>query len=366
MTKCNEDNERIKRKYLVFLKEAKGQDIATVDAVAKALSRFDEYNRYKPFKAFHYEQALGFKRDLMKSKNKKTGKPLSKSTMLSTLRHVKAFIEWLSQESGYKSRIKYSDAEYFSLSEKETRQATAAKRKNIATLDQIKHVMNAMPSTTVIEKRNKAILAFTLLTGARDGAIASFKCKHVDLEAGCVYQDAGQVKTKFSKSFVTYFFPVGDEVKAIFFEWMRYLTNELMFGGDDALFPKTAVGHDGSGDFSCGGLSRNNWATAQPIRDVFKKAFKEAEMPYFNPHSFRDTLAKYGQNICKTPEDFKAWSQNLGHEKVMTTFFAYGEVEECRQAEIFKQLEKPRVEAAPADVAELAKALAKEMTLQAV
>jgi hypothetical protein len=35
-------------------------------------------------------------------------------------------------------------------------------------------------------------------------------------------------------------------------------------------------------------------------------------LPYFNPHSFRKTLALLGGRICKTPEEYKAWSQNLG------------------------------------------------------
>jgi integrase/recombinase XerD len=59
------------------------------------------------------------------------------------------------------------------------------------------------------ERRNRALVAFTLLTGARDSAIASMKLKHVDLKEGCVQQDAREVKTKFSKTFTTYFFPVG-------------------------------------------------------------------------------------------------------------------------------------------------------------
>jgi hypothetical protein len=42
--------------------------------------------------------------------------------------------------------------------------------------------------------------------------------------------------------------------------------------------------------------------------------------------------------VCKTPEDFKAWSQNLGYEGVMTTFLSYGQVAEHRQGEIIKQL----------------------------
>jgi hypothetical protein len=37
---------------------------------------------------------------------------------------------------------------------------------------------------------------------------------------------------------------------------------------------------------------------------------------------------------CKTPEEVKAWSQNLGHDEVLTTFYSYGAVAVDRQAEI--------------------------------
>ena len=63
-----------------------------------------------------------------------------------------------------------------------------------------------------MEKRDRALVAFTLLTGARDSATASMKLKHVNLVEGSVNQDARDVKTKFSKTFTTHFFPVGDEV----------------------------------------------------------------------------------------------------------------------------------------------------------
>ena len=57
------------------------------------------------------------------------------------------------------------------------------------------------------------MIAFALLTGARDSAIASMKLKHVDLVGRSVFQDARDVKTKFSKSFTTFFFPVGDGIQ---------------------------------------------------------------------------------------------------------------------------------------------------------
>jgi len=62
--KNHPNNERIKRQYLAYLKEAKRHNEATVDAAAKALNRLEIYTKYRDFKAFHTEQAVGFKRHL--------------------------------------------------------------------------------------------------------------------------------------------------------------------------------------------------------------------------------------------------------------------------------------------------------------
>ena len=42
MRKFHEQNERIKRQYLIFMKEARGQDEASLDKVAAALRDFEE------------------------------------------------------------------------------------------------------------------------------------------------------------------------------------------------------------------------------------------------------------------------------------------------------------------------------------
>ena len=81
MTKHNPENERIKRKYFAYLKEAKRHSEPTVDAAAKALSRFEEYTRYRAFKRFHYEQATAFKRHLAEQTGKRSGEKLSKATL---------------------------------------------------------------------------------------------------------------------------------------------------------------------------------------------------------------------------------------------------------------------------------------------
>jgi hypothetical protein len=41
-----------------------GHSEQSIDAVAKAISRFEAFTRYKDFKTFHIEQAKAFKRDL--------------------------------------------------------------------------------------------------------------------------------------------------------------------------------------------------------------------------------------------------------------------------------------------------------------
>ncbi len=360
MATHNPNNERIKRQYFAFLKEAKRQSEATVDAVAKALHRFEVYTKFRDFKSFHHQQAIAFKNHLAEQRAQRSGEKLSKATLYATLASLKRFFLWLAGQPGYKSKFSYSDAEYFNISAKDTRIATAQREQKAPTPEQVKHVILTMPANTEIERRNRALIAFTLLTGARDRAIASMKLKHVDLTEGCVHQDARDVRTKFSKTFTTFFFPVGDEIRRIMAEWVEYLREEQLWGNDDPLFPKTRIALGAARQFEAVGLERDHWSSAAPIRNIFRNAFASAGLPYFNPHSFRNTLVRLGQVVCQTPEDFKAWSQNLGHEGVLTTFYSYGDVGNRRQGEIIRGLSAPQP-IVPGDVSDLAKALAQEM-----
>jgi integrase len=360
MTKHNPENERIKRKYLAYLKEAKRYSEPTLDATAKALNRFEVTTRYRDFKAFHYEQAIAFKRHLAVEKGQRSNEKLSKATLHATLTHLKHFFQWLAWQPGFKARLQYSDAEYFNLSEKDTRIATASPEQKAPTLEQVKHTIRTMPARTEIERRNRALMAFALMTGARDGAIASMKLKHIYLIENSVLQDAREVKTKFSKTFTTFFFPVGEEIRDILTDWVRYLREDNLWGNKDPLFPATSIALGMSQQFEVNGLARKHWSTAEPIRKVFREAFERTGLPYFHPHSLRKTLVRLGQQVCKSPEEFKAWSQNLGHEKVLTTFLNYGAVAYDRQGEIIKGLSGSRQSFQPSAEA-IADAVAKRL-----
>jgi site-specific recombinase XerD len=99
MTTHNADNERIKRRYFVYLKKARRHSEPTMDAVAKALARFEvdtADNKGKPrdFKVLHFEQAIAFKTHLAGQKAQRSGERLSKASLNATPAHVKRFFHW--------------------------------------------------------------------------------------------------------------------------------------------------------------------------------------------------------------------------------------------------------------------------------
>lgn len=141
---------------------------------------------------------------------------------------------------------------------------------------------------------------------------------------------------------------------------MEYLRDNRLWGNDDPLFPATQVTIGKTGEFEVNGLDKKHWSNATPIRKIFREAFERTNLPYFTPHSFRHTLACLGESLCNTAEEFKAWSQNLGHEGVLTTFLCYGAVGEHRQGKIIQNLiiKKPTT---PVSADEITEAVARKL-----
>ena len=342
MARYNAANERIKNDYFKLLKEARGYDETSIDAVAASIDRFETYTKRRPFDRFHIEQAIGFKGWLGEQKNQQTGRPLSKASLASTMRVLREFFLWLSGQPGYRSRISFGDTAYFRISEKDVRAAAAVNERPAPTLEQIDLALRKMPGATIIQRRDRAVLAFTILTGARDNAVASIRLKDVNLIKRMVFQDPRAVRTKASKAIWTWFFPVGSLPEEIITTWIEELRHEHAWGDDEPLFPATRTALNEVRQFAVVGISRGTWSTAEPIRKIFRAAFAAADLPYFNPHSFRKTIARLGEKLCRSAEEFKAWSQNLGHEQVSTTLTSYGAIPPLRQGEIILGLGRRR------------------------
>jgi integrase len=145
-----------------------------------------------------------------------------------------------------------------------------------------------------------------------------------------------------SKTFNTWFFPVGDDFLRIVVDWVAFLREQKGFGPDDPLLPKTKVAPGDDLGFRAVGLCRRPWANANAVRVIFRKACARAGLPYYNPRSFRNSLVQLAYELKLDPEAFKCWSQNLGHESIVTTFSSYGTILPARQGEIFRRLaDKP-------------------------
>lgn len=337
MTKINAKNERIKRDYVLYLEEAKRRDPVTVDRVLKSIARFEQSTRLKDFRSFHRQQAVAFKKRLSEALNARTGERLSKATVHSILRDLHAFFFWLAHLPGYKSHVRYSDADYFNLSDKDVAIAQARREKRAPTLAQVELALSSMPASTPLERRNRAVVAYAVVTGARVAALASFRLGDINIEDSFVDQDARHVKTKFSKSFRTFLMPVSDLAMSIAKDWYAELSADPSRGPDDPLFPATAITLGPDGGFISHGLALEGWSTTGPIRDIFRAAFTSAGLSYFNPHSIRDMLVRHIMTLDLPLETLKSWSQNLGHEGLLTTITSYGSVPTHRQGELIRQ-----------------------------
>lgn len=335
MAKRTPFNERLKRHYLQFLKEVKRRDPASIDAAAKAIERYEAYMKYRDFRKFNTDAIVAFKEDLAEQRNARTGEPISAATIHSTLAALKAFFIWLADQPEIKRKITYSLANWFNSPENLSRVATARRFRPGPSLDQIRQVLATMPTDTVLHRRDRALMAAAIVTGARDMALTTFKLKHVDLDARLIEQDARTVRTKRAKTFTTWFFPVGEDIEAILMSWVKEL-RAAGCGPNDPLFPKSKALMGRDLQVQKIELTKDHWSNANPVRMIFKTAFAAAGLPYFNPHSFRKTLVQYAYDLDLSAEQIKAWSQNLGHDDVMTTFCSYGTLPPSRQGQLIR------------------------------
>jgi hypothetical protein len=64
------------------------------------------------------------------------------------------------------------------------------------------------------------------------------------------------MRTKYLKSFPTYFVPIGGNALAILEDRVSHLQRERLWGRDDPLFPATRVDLDAEGQFASAGSWR--------------------------------------------------------------------------------------------------------------
>jgi integrase len=331
MPEFNPVNEVVKKQYEEILLHGKYRDPKTVRAVWNNINLFERFTNKADFTAFNPEQAKSFKAWLEKQVNQK-GEPLSLSTIRSTLKNLRDFFEWLAIHPQYVRKVDGRAVQYLRLSDNANRAARASREKTPPTLVELEKTLMAMPSETDIEKRNRALFAFVIITCVRDDSLVTLKIKDVDADKKTVWQNPRHVRTKRRKSIITGFvravMPCAED---IVIEWLIYADEVLQLEPNDPLFPKTlVVPNPETMSFENQGLSNDHWANAQPVRDIFKDAFHAVGVTYFNPHLIRKTICKWALKNCSQYQ-YKALSQNIGHDNAMTTYNAYSNLTEDEQ-----------------------------------
>lgn len=328
----NTANERLRHAYLEHLRHAKGLSDKTIDAAMRHLTELEAFIHGRDFADLTKSQAKAFKQYLQQRPSKAGAASLSASSIVHTLADLKAFFDWLSATHGRKV-----DPEAIARLSPPRRSLISARTplaSPLPTSHQIRQMLAAIGDRTVLERRDRALVSFIFLTGMRVAAVISTQCRHVNLETRQVSQDARVVNTKFGKNMLTSWFPVGRDVEEIVVDWLK----ERVASGaqpEAPLFPAAPRHPLPSAPPS---RAEKFWQTSQPVREIFRAACKSAGIDYINPHALRGVLMRLGLETCATWEELKAWSQNLGHEKLDTSLIHYGTLDTSRQNELMQGL----------------------------
>ena len=254
--------------------------------------------------------------------------------MRSALATLREFILWLSQQDGFRSRIKAADADYFNLSRRDEAEARAAPPRPAPSINQARRTLELMPNSTPQQKRDKAVFALLCLTGIRVAALVSLKIKHVDLREKSVTQNPREVATKFGKAIDTFFAKGFDDAETALADWITYCDEVALYGPDDPLFSATAITANSNSGFATKGFTSKHWKSTEPVRKIVRIAFEAAGITNYGPHAFRHMLARHAAKHCTSVAELVATSQNLGQTDVLTTLCSYGQISRDEQRKL--------------------------------
>jgi len=321
----NPANERVKYKYRIHTRRVGKKDEKTILAALKHIRDFEIFIEFKGFEVFNEAVADKYVQSMFNTQK-------SLSFISDNIRALKDFLNWLERQRGYRSKIDYNHIDYLNISNNQRKEAKACEYKKSYKFEQIIETIRAMPNKTITDKRNKAMVSLQALCALRISELRTVKMKNLIEEDGAyfIYVTPKSMSVKFAKTRQVAFVSLPDDIKANVLSWREDLES-LGFKDSDPLFPKIDNTFN-SLNLLEQSIKKEEIKSDTTIRDVFKKAFQSAGLPYINPHSFRNTLARYAQN--KSPAFLNAVRQNLGHSSIDTTLSSYGQLSVADQRQI--------------------------------
>lgn len=333
MSKYCLENEKIKKEY--YKRKAIKQQEKTIRQIAKAIERFEEFTEYKNFKLFNFKTAEKYIKHL-----KVEG--LSLNTINSYLRHLRAFLEWLSLQSGYKSKINPSDVEALSLTHNELNNINKKIAPDYPTFEQAKALFNSIKPLNDIDRRDKALFALVVMTGMRANSLMTLSIGAINIEK----MEILQKNAKFGKEILTKIFNFDDEMHSYFIEWYKYLKEVKLYGNTDPLFPRTKHTQTAENlSFACEEIEAYYWQSYSSISKVFKERAEKASFQVFSPHKFRHLSIYLALQRCKNGLEIKAVCQHFGHEDVRTALEVYSNLSRVQLSETLEKINNNNINA---------------------
>lgn len=324
----NFENVNIIREYFVRLKEGKGYAQVTSESKLRDVIEFDLYLNGQDYRRLTKEIAIEYKKFLREKKWQ--GNPIGLKTVSQKLSSIVEFYNWLRIQPRYKSRVDGSAIEYFSLSLGERNALkTQVNLRDIPSLDDILNLIKSIKGNSEIEMRDRALIAFILMSGIRVGSITTLKLADFDIhKLRVTLNPLKGAKTKNKKAFRVGLTVFHDELLNQFIKWVNHLTDIKKFTPEMPLFPMAAIEQSGDSlSYIAENVKAEPWKSTGSINIILKKRSDEAGLPYFNPHSYRSTIIQICKSLNLTIEEMSAISQNLGQNDLHIAEVSYATME---------------------------------------
>jgi site-specific recombinase XerC len=273
-------NQRWLYAYRVFLESNREFDPRTVDEHLRALARMSAFLGYKPFEIVSIADVRRFKDELRRRQALEGDLGLSWSTLGHTLDRCGAFFTWFQRRPGIEMDPDLPG--YFKLSRKERSAESSAAKGTSLTFDQALCMFAAMPNSTPIELRNRAVIAMFITTGIRVSALVTLRGKHANIHTRWINQDPREVNTKFGKHIRTYCLDLGSGLLDALREWARWREMQMASARTPRSFCPTATcsrTRIGLGYRSAQAETPQCWRSDAPIQRVIKDAAQAAGIP---------------------------------------------------------------------------------------
>lgn len=313
--------------------------------IAPAISSIDIFlNQYnKSLKKFKNSDAEAFLNSLLQYN--KEGVCISKPVIKTYCKDVKAFFDWLKKQNGIKRELSSIDLVYFDLSSEVLAEIKTPPKVIYPTLRDVKALVNSIPTNTVTELRDRAMISFTFLCGSRIMAMLTSTIGDINFDEKFVTQFPSKgTKTKFSKQLILKMHDLDEELFGTIIEWIKVLRG-MGFVDKDPLFPKLKRNRGEYFGFSKSvEFEKKFYKSHTPITDALRKWSQLAGLPYYSTNDLRHGLWKIIQKSCgKNIELLAACSKLFSHDFLKTSIQTYGRMSYDEALDIVKDLKIQRI-----------------------